>query len=136
MLGKDRYADIIDHSHWEPKNHPRMPMIKRAAQFKPFDALEGYSEACAESRRITDARIYLDEYEADFINMKLLEIEENLSSRPHVSLTYFEPDSRKDGGQYIEKEGRIRTIDHYERKLIFTDRSFVNIDDITSIDII
>ena len=36
------YNDIIHLPHPEPKNHPRMPMEARAAQFAPFAALTGY----------------------------------------------------------------------------------------------
>jgi hypothetical protein len=38
------YDDIINLPHYEPKNHPRMSMWKRAAQFAPFAALTGYGE--------------------------------------------------------------------------------------------
>ena len=39
------YDDIINLPHYEPKNHPRMSMWKRAAQFAPFAALTGYDDA-------------------------------------------------------------------------------------------
>lgn len=38
------FADIINMPRPEPKNHPRMPREKRAAQFAPFAALTGYEE--------------------------------------------------------------------------------------------
>ncbi|BAL83017.1 hypothetical protein SELR_13090 [Selenomonas ruminantium subsp. lactilytica TAM6421] len=38
------FADIINMPRPEPKNHPRMPKEKRAAQFAPFAALTGYEE--------------------------------------------------------------------------------------------
>lgn len=44
-----KYADIIDLPHYEPKHHPRMPMMARAAQFAPFAALTGYNEAIDET---------------------------------------------------------------------------------------
>lgn len=48
------YDDIIDLPAPEPRNHPRMPMQKRAAQFAPFSALSGYSEAL---RKATEEHI-------------------------------------------------------------------------------
>ncbi|MCQ2197922.1 MAG: hypothetical protein MJZ60_10425 [Bacteroidaceae bacterium] len=33
------YSDIIDHPHYEPQHHARMPLIKRAYMFAPFAAL-------------------------------------------------------------------------------------------------
>lgn len=35
----NEYDDIINLPHYEPKNHPRMPLAARAAQFAPFAAL-------------------------------------------------------------------------------------------------
>lgn len=46
-----KYDDIINLPHPEPKNHTRMPMHKRAAQFAPFAALSGYEKAIKEAQR-------------------------------------------------------------------------------------
>ena len=40
----DKYDDIINLPHYEPKYHPRMSKYKRSAQFAPFAALTGYGE--------------------------------------------------------------------------------------------
>ena len=45
------YDDIINLPHPEPKQHPRMSMSQRAAQFAPFAALTGYEEAIDETRQ-------------------------------------------------------------------------------------
>lgn len=39
------YSDIITMPHHVSKRHPQMSMMQRAAQFAPFAALTGYSEA-------------------------------------------------------------------------------------------
>ena len=39
-----RYDDIIDLPHFVSKNRKRMSHYDRAAQFAPFDALEGFDE--------------------------------------------------------------------------------------------
>ena len=57
------YDDIIGLPHPEPQTHPRMPLHDRAAQFSPFAALTGHSAAIAETGRLTDSRVILDEYE-------------------------------------------------------------------------
>ena len=41
----NKYDEIIDHPHYEPKNHPRMSKEMRAAQFAPYAALRGYDAA-------------------------------------------------------------------------------------------
>lgn len=49
------YSDIINLPHHEPRNHPRMSMEARAAQFAPFAALTGYNEAIeAAAREVMD----------------------------------------------------------------------------------
>ena len=40
----NKYDDIINLPHYELKNHKRMSMESRAAQFAPFAALTGYSD--------------------------------------------------------------------------------------------
>lgn len=42
------YSDIINMPHHVLKRHPQMSMMQRAAQFAPFAALTGYSEAIKE----------------------------------------------------------------------------------------
>ena len=51
LLYMGEYDDIIDLPHYEPKNHQRMPMCKRAAQFAPFAALTGYEKAVKDAER-------------------------------------------------------------------------------------
>ncbi len=41
----DNYEDIINLPHHVSKCHPPMPMMARAAQFAPFAALSGHTEA-------------------------------------------------------------------------------------------
>ena len=43
------YDDIINLPHPTSPRHPRMPMIDRAAQFTPFQALTGYGAAIREA---------------------------------------------------------------------------------------
>ena len=45
------YDDIINLEHPTSKRHPRMPMIQRAAQFAPFAALTGHSDAIDKATR-------------------------------------------------------------------------------------
>ena len=50
MYEDTMYEDIINLPHHEPVAHPRMPMIKRAAQFAPFAALDS-EETVTPNRR-------------------------------------------------------------------------------------
>ncbi|MEI3376608.1 MAG: hypothetical protein V8R08_02010 [Coriobacteriales bacterium] len=42
---QDKYADIIDLPHPVSATHPPMAMEQRAAQFSPFAALAGHTDA-------------------------------------------------------------------------------------------
>ena len=107
------YSDIIDYPHHVSRTHPQMSMHDRAAQFSPFAALTGFDAAVAEEARVTDRRIELEEDERQRLN--------DIEEQPEVSITYFVPDERKDGGAYVTKTGALKKIDEYEHVLIMTD---------------
>ena len=44
-MTEKNYDDIINLPHPTSKKHPRMSMVARAAQFAPFAALTGHSDA-------------------------------------------------------------------------------------------
>ena len=117
---REVYADIIDLPGWEPgPKHPRMPLIKRAAQFAPYAALTGYKEMLEESLRETEREKELSEEQAAILAKKLSLVREALSAgnRPELTLTYFEPDPRKEGGKYVTLTAVIRRLDPVARKL-------------------
>lgn len=53
----NKYDDIIMMPHHVSDTHPQMPLLDRAAQFAPFAALTGHSEAIKETERLTVERI-------------------------------------------------------------------------------
>lgn len=132
-MGIEKYEGIIDHEHHVSARHPRMSMLDRAAQFAPFAALTGYDDVIRETGRQTDSRLEMDEYLAGKLNGRLAMIAEHIEDRPPVTLVVFEQDSRKNGGRYTTVEGRVRTIDFLERKLILTSGRHVSLDDIADI---
>ena len=129
------YDDIIALPHPEPRTHPRMSLHDRAAQFSPFAALTGHSAAIAETGRLTDSRITLDESEMARVDAELQHLQELLPSRPTVSITYFVPDERKAGGSYQTVTGTVRRIDTANGVVLLTDRREVPIADIFDITI-
>ena len=56
MSDSHKYDEIIDHPHYEPKNHPRMPREMRAAQFAPFAALSGHANAIRRTAKLAELR--------------------------------------------------------------------------------
>lgn len=95
------YDDIINLPHHTSVSRPHMSAHDRAAQFSPFAALTGYGSAIAETARLTDARVELDEYTKADLNEKLCIMQERIAQQPEVSITYFQPDKVKTGGAYI-----------------------------------
>ena len=51
-----------------------------------------------------------------------------------VSITYYEPDSRKEGGAYITVTGAVKKVDPIQREVVLADRRSIRIDDILEID--
>jgi len=51
---KGKYDDIIDLPHPDPKRHPRMSLLERAAQFAPFAALTGFGDVIDATARKVD----------------------------------------------------------------------------------
>ena len=129
----NRYDDVINRQHPTSKKHPRMSNMNRAAQFAPFAALTGYEESIEETTRLTDRRIELSECEIEELNVKLNFIQEHIKERTEVTITYFQPDERKEGGAYITVTGKVRRIDEVNRVLVFEDGRTVGIDAIINL---
>ncbi len=127
------YDDIINLPHLEPKKHPRMSRIARAAQFGAFRALTGHEEAIDEVARVTDNKIDLDECEIEILNKKLSIISDCIKEKPEVTITYFEPDSKKSGGQSIIHTGQVKKIDMFNGKIIMCDNTQIQINMILNI---
>ena len=128
-----KYDDIIALPHPEPRTHPRMSLHGRAAQFSPFAALTGHSAAIAETGRLTDSRITLDESEMTRVDAALQRLRELLPQGPTVSITYFVPDERKAGGSYQTVTGTVRRIDTVNSALLLTDQRAIPILDILDV---
>lgn len=133
MNDTSKYNDIIDLPHHVSKTRPQMDMIERAAQFSPFAALTGYDAAVKETARLTDSRVILDEESKTVLDAKLQILFDHIAARPEITVTYFQPDLLKEGGQYISKTGCIRKIQPVERIIVFTDSVALKIDDIVDI---
>lgn len=130
----EKYKSIINQVHHQSSKHPRMSMIDRAAQFSSFAALTGHGDAIKEEARLVDKRIELNDEEVQDLNTKLLFICDNILSRPLVTVTYFVPDERKEGGAYVDLQCHIKKVDLNERTLTAQeDKKIIKIDDILKI---
>jgi len=131
------YDDIIHLPHPVSAKHPQMSMRDRAAQFSPFAALNGHGDAIRETARETEAFIAPDESTQKELDQKMAYLLAHISEQPSVTITYFVPDKRKEGGSYPTKEERLVKYDEYKQEIQMGDgtripiRSIVNIEGIS-----
>lgn len=103
----ETYDDIIHLPHHVSKRHPQMSLYNRAAQFAPFAALTGYEEAIIETARLTAPKVDMMEDNQQLLDRKLALLSHSLREQPTVSITYFQPDKKKSGGQYLTFTGQF-----------------------------
>lgn len=143
---RGKYVDILFLPHPVSKKHPPMDHSVRAAQFSPFAALTGYEAAIREMERMTERFVELEEYEKSLLDQNLQQLkqqlqecskqncaEQNHSQWPMITVTYFQPDTRKEGGTYVEICGAVRRIDEYRRLLVMEDGAEILLDVIVSL---
>ena len=123
-----KYAAILRHPRPNLPGHPPMSNGERAAQFAPFAALTGYEDAVEETARLTEAQRDLSEDVEAVLDARLRYLQDRILESPEVTACYFCPDERKAGGTYVEKTGPVKTIDLYDRSLVFRDGVRISLD--------
>ena len=131
-----KYDDIINLQHPEPKKHIRMSLENRAAQFSPFAALTGHSDAIKETERLTDSKIELAEDTITHINRTLMWLKDNTKSKPQVVVSYFVPDNKKSGGKYFTATLNILKLDELNNSIIAEDGTKIAVHNISDIVIV
>ena len=129
----NNYDDIINLPHHISAKHPRLSKEQRAAQFAPFAALTGYGDDIKETARITEDRIEIDEEEKKKIDNKIIELKSKINDKPKVTITFFVPDIKKSGGEYVTIIGNLKKIDEYNKLLILEDKKKISIKEIIEI---
>lgn len=128
MSGK--YNDILYLPRPTSAKHPRMPTSDRAAIFSPFAALTGHAGAIAETARLTERKMELDEDAKAVLDLKQQILADKIDERPEVSVVWFRPDEKKDGGQYVTTTGQLKKVDDIDRVLRLTDGTTIPLDDV------
>lgn len=132
----NKYQDIIHLSRPRSQRHPPMSAHDRAGQFSPFAALTGFEAAIAETQRLTDSRITLEEGAKELLDQRMQEILERIETQPMVQILWFRYDPRKTGGEYITHTGQVKKVDTYNRQMLFTDGSAIPLEEIFSISLL
>lgn len=131
---KHNYDDIIHLSRPISRRHRPMPLEERAAQFSPFAALSGFSDVLKETRRLTEPEILPDDEVVAEIDRKLQYLREHLGEGIEIAITYFIPDTRKSGGQYVTVTGEIARFYEYEKQIKLKNGCRISIDKIRKIE--
>lgn len=131
-----KYSKLKNITRPQYPDLPPMSIEDRAAQFSPFAAVVGYDDAVEETARYTDSMIELSEDEVVLLNGALARLRESIGEKPQIRVTYFVPDAKKDGGEYVSKTGIVKRIDEYENVLIFTDGDKVAVSSIIKVEFV
>lgn len=131
----DKYKDMLFLPHPDSSRHPRMPLQDRAAQFSPFAALTGYDDALKETARLTEHFAELDEDKKQEIDRQFFYLRQHQKEHPKIKITYFVPDSRKEGGSYTVLEGSVKKMDENERCLWIEDEK-IPLDTVYQLDLL
>ena len=126
----EKYLDIINMPHYVSKKHPQMSRYERAAQFAPFAALTGYEDIIKEEGRLTDNRIEINEEAKHILDMKMNVLMNSINNIPLVSITYFVPDERKSGGEYVTVDEKVKKIDVLKQHIITEEGTVVPVEEI------
>lgn len=128
------YEDIQNHKRYQLKHHTPMSLEIRAAQFAPFAALVGYDKEIGEAARSTDGKEELSEDAIDALNQAFQKLLEHEEERPLVTVTYFQPDAKKDGGRYMTYTGNFRFYDAEKRVVKFVDGMVIGVGQVCRIE--
>ena len=110
---KQGYEDIMDLPHHRSSRHAPLSMESRAAQFAPFAALTGYEDALVEA--------------------ELQMLEDRKQGKPMVTIRYFVPDERKEGGSYQVISGQYRKMDLGKEQVILEEGERIPLERIVDI---
>ena len=79
-------------------------------------------------------RMELDEDARAALDSKQQLLLERIKERPEITVTWFQPDAKKDGGRYIVSTGRLKRIHEADQVLILVDGLRIPIGDIVELE--
>ena len=125
--------DIINLPHHQSTKHPKMPVLDRAAQFLPFAALSGYDADVKEASRLTTEMPELSEDRKKELNNRLQILRKQTTPKSEVTITYFVPDTRKEGGSFCTLSGTIKKLDEQKHQIVMENGTIIPINSIYEI---
>ena len=122
-MSTHKYDSILHQPYRKSADRPQMSMHDRAAQFAPFATVTGHSDEIKETERLTGTRHVPTEEEAAALDAATRQLMHQLAAgdRPQITVTWFMPDEKKEGGSYQVKTGHLRRIDPVHGYFLFAD---------------
>ena len=59
---------------------------------------------------------------------------EHIREQPEITVTWFQPDERKEGGAYLTTTGRLKKIDPIEQTLVLLDGTSIQLEDVFNLE--
>ena len=128
-----KYGDIIYLSPRRSETRARMTNRDRAAQFSPFAALTGHAESIKETARYTDEYWEPSEETRAKLDERMALLLCRLSDKPEISVTYFKPDEKKNGGEYVTVTGVVDRVKPIERQIRLASGKVIAMDYVTGL---
>lgn len=128
-----KYGDIIYSSPPQNPSRAKMPNRDRAAQFSPFAALTGHAESIKETARYTDEYFEPSEETRERLDGKMALLLSRLGDKPEVEITYFKPDEKKSGGEYVTVRGVVCKVKPIERQIRLSTGEVIAMDFVTEL---
>ena len=132
-MNSDR--DLLSCARPRTERRAPMPMKNRAAQFAPFAALTGYDDAVRETERQTDRRPEIGEDRAEILDRRLRWLRDHPDTMSEITVKWFVPDIRKDGGICRTRTCRAKQLDAQHGVLLLEDGECVPISEICDLQI-
>ena len=132
-MNSDR--DLLSCARPRTESRAPMPMKNRAAQFAPFAALTGYDDAVRETERHTDRRPEIGEDRAEILDRRLRWLRDHPDTMSEITVKWFVPDIRKDGGVCRTRTCRAKQLDAQHGVLLLEDGECVPISEICDLQI-
>lgn len=86
-----------------------------------------------ETARITDQKVELTDDVKMELDQKQKILLEHIAEQPEITVTWFQADERKAGGEYVTSVGHLKRIDEVQRILCMTNGRKISLDDIIEI---
>ena len=112
-----------------------MTNIERAAQFSPFSALTSLDDELRETDRMTETFVEYTDDSGRELDLILVRLREDASARNGVTVTYFVPDRRKEGGAYKKFTGNVRRVDDARALILFEGGTEIPVGSVAAIEL-